>query len=128
MTLRRELIDLDTYNLPSDVCMMSQSNSQSRSAIPANNSQQKLVAADYLAKNRTSGDRNGHHGVLSSSQDHSMGSSHPKVTARQWITVAILCFVNLINYMDRFTIAGELKFKIHLFLSKYTCCTTIKSN
>ena len=25
---------------------------------------------------------------------------------RQLITVAILCFVNLINYMDRFTIAG----------------------
>lgn len=28
------------------------------------------------------------------------------VTKRQIITVAILCFVNLINYMDRFTIAG----------------------
>ena len=28
------------------------------------------------------------------------------VTRRQIITVSILCFVNLINYMDRFTIAG----------------------
>ncbi|SPP73967.1 protein spinster [Drosophila guanche] len=27
----------------------------------------------------------------------------------QWFTVAVLCFVNLINYMDRFTIAGVLK-------------------
>ncbi|KAK1133616.1 hypothetical protein K0M31_011417 [Melipona bicolor] len=26
-----------------------------------------------------------------------------------WITVGVLCFVNLINYMDRFTIAGMLK-------------------
>jgi len=25
----------------------------------------------------------------------------------QWFTVIVLCFVNLINYMDRFTIAGE---------------------
>lgn len=29
------------------------------------------------------------------------------VKAREWGTVAVLCFVNLINYMDRFTIAGE---------------------
>ncbi|BFG05257.1 protein spinster [Drosophila madeirensis] len=27
----------------------------------------------------------------------------------QWFTVGVLCFVNLINYMDRFTIAGVLK-------------------
>lgn len=30
-----------------------------------------------------------------------------KVTLSEWITIIILCFVNLINYMDRFTIAGE---------------------
>nr|XP_053646913.1 protein spinster-like [Cherax quadricarinatus] len=30
------------------------------------------------------------------------------VTRVQWVTVAILCFVNLINYMDRFTIAGTV--------------------
>ena len=29
------------------------------------------------------------------------------VTRAQWITVAILTFVNLINYMDRYTIAGQ---------------------
>ncbi|KAK7068999.1 hypothetical protein SK128_011002, partial [Halocaridina rubra] len=28
-----------------------------------------------------------------------------KITKRQIITVAILCFVNLINYMDRYTVA-----------------------
>lgn len=26
------------------------------------------------------------------------------------IIVAVLCFINLINYMDRFTLAGELLF------------------
>ncbi|XP_067010807.1 protein spinster isoform X3 [Anabrus simplex] len=30
------------------------------------------------------------------------------VTPREMLTVAVLCFVNLINYMDRFTIAGIL--------------------
>ena len=29
------------------------------------------------------------------------------VTTREWLTIAILCFVNLINYMDRFTVAGK---------------------
>ena len=30
-----------------------------------------------------------------------------KMTKTEKITVGVLCFVNLINYMDRFTIAGE---------------------
>lgn len=34
----------------------------------------------------------------------------PRVSRRTaWFTVIVLCFVNLINYMDRFTIAGVLK-------------------
>lgn len=32
------------------------------------------------------------------------------VTKGQWFTVAVLCFINLINYMDRFTIAGKSSF------------------
>lgn len=32
----------------------------------------------------------------------------PSLTKRQILSVAILCFVNLINYMDRYTIAGIL--------------------
>ena len=31
---------------------------------------------------------------------------HGHITARQWITVGVLVYVNLINYMDRLTIAG----------------------
>ncbi|XP_076755283.1 lysolipid transporter protein spinster isoform X3 [Xylocopa sonorina] len=30
------------------------------------------------------------------------------LTRNDWITVSVLCFVNLINYMDRFTVAGVL--------------------
>lgn len=38
--------------------------------------------------------------------------SFSSVTSSQWFTVAVLCFINLINYMDRFTIAG--KSQIHI--------------
>ncbi|CAL7947514.1 unnamed protein product [Xylocopa violacea] len=30
------------------------------------------------------------------------------ITRTDWLTVCVLCFVNLINYMDRFTVAGVL--------------------
>lgn len=39
------------------------------------------------------------------------------ITKMQWFTVTVLCFVNLINYMDRFTIAG--KFQISLSWKSY---------
>lgn len=38
------------------------------------------------------------------------------VTFLEYMTVGILCFVNLINYMDRFTLAG--KFLLPHFLVK----------
>ncbi|XP_011346971.1 protein spinster isoform X2 [Ooceraea biroi] len=37
-----------------------------------------------------------------------MPSEMRSISASDWVTVAVLCFVNLINYMDRFTIAGIL--------------------
>ncbi|XP_006819050.1 protein spinster homolog 1-like [Saccoglossus kowalevskii] len=36
-------------------------------------------------------------------------------SARAYVTVAILCFVNLLNYMDRFTVAGNLKDIQHFY-------------
>lgn len=40
-------------------------------------------------------------------QNRNSSVSLRDVAVREWITVIILCFVNLINYMDRFTIAGK---------------------
>ncbi|XP_020279070.1 protein spinster isoform X2 [Pseudomyrmex gracilis] len=37
-----------------------------------------------------------------------MPSEIRSVSVSDWLTVGILCFVNLINYMDRFTVAGVL--------------------
>ena len=32
-----------------------------------------------------------------------------KISRRQWMTMAVLVYVNLINYMDRLTLAGILE-------------------
>lgn len=42
----------------------------------------------------------------------SLGRGAGGISFRDKVTVAILCFVNLINYMDRFTIAGKLSLLI----------------
>lgn len=52
------------------------------------------------------------------------------VSIVDYMTVGILCFVNLINYMDRFTLAGKMIFLLH-FLSfavstAYVKCFTLK--
>lgn len=63
--------------------------------LPATYSSQQLVSSDSdsMARLRESE-------TQPSSEEHRVGK-------REWITVAVLCFVNLINYMDRFTIAGK---------------------
>lgn len=58
--------------------------------IPQNNSHQELVRA---------GD-----------DGETCGKTLRSVTVKEWIVVAILCFINLINYMDRFTLAGKCVF------------------
>ena len=41
------------------------------------------------------------------------------VSRTQWITVAILTYVNLINYMDRYTIAGNVSPSNHEKVSQF---------
>lgn len=43
---------------------------------------------------------------MSLSHDPVMGVNIGPLTLRQIVTVGIFCFVNLINYMDRYSIAG----------------------
>lgn len=66
--------------------------------IPANPSSQMLVKQESLGEVDFKGLQSGRHsGVI--------GGSH---RGAKWVTVAILVYVNLINYMDRLTIAGIL--------------------
>lgn len=45
-----------------------------------------------------------------------------RVSAVEWFAMFVLCFVNLINYMDRFTIAGKLHTRRSKKVEEKTCC------
>lgn len=48
------------------------------------------------------------------------------VTSKEWFTVGVLCFINLINYMDRFTIAGEcLRLSWFMLTSEWVNCMVV---
>jgi hypothetical protein len=38
----------------------------------------------------------------------------------KWVTVTILVYVNLINYMDRLTIAGKMKITLYIWDTGYS--------
>lgn len=81
--------------------------------IPATNSQQRLMPADSdsVVSSQDEGDPEAPPGLQEDDDGSGTvdgGSSGiGSVSGKAWFTVAVLCFVNLINYMDRFTIAGE---------------------
>lgn len=74
--------------------------------LPSNSSNQQLMSGDESDSVGYAGD------TISQRPQERRGSS---ITRTEWITVAILFFVNLINYMDRFTVAGKFCFD-NLFL------------
>lgn len=74
----------------------------SNSGLPSTHSSQQLMPTDSES--------------VTTSLDETSSSRRPRdssspglfgISARNWFTVGVLCFVNLINYMDRFTIAGK---------------------
>lgn len=40
-----------------------------------------------------------------------------KMSTRQYATVIILCYVNLLKYIDRFTIAGKISSIVIIFVA-----------
>ncbi|XP_039442422.1 protein spinster [Culex pipiens pallens] len=78
--------------------------------IPATNSQQRLMPADSdsVSSSLDEGDPEAPPGGGRLEDDEVTVASSTQVSATAWFTVGVLCFVNLINYMDRFTIAGVL--------------------
>lgn len=70
------------------------------STLPSNNSQQHLMHSDDSESPEPHRAR--------SRQD----VTYKDVSFSQWLTVAILFYVNLINYMDRYTIAGKSCFHV----------------
>lgn len=70
-----------------------------QSGLPATYSSQQLVSSDSDSMERRH--------LRGNSIVDEPGSRLARMGHFQWFTVATLCFVNLINYMDRFTIAGK---------------------
>uniref|UniRef100_A0A2M4BHV4 Putative sugar transporter/spinster transmembrane protein n=1 Tax=Anopheles marajoara TaxID=58244 RepID=A0A2M4BHV4_9DIPT len=75
--------------------------------IPATNSQQRLMPTDSDSVS-SSQDEGYIEGAQAGSDEDAVTVTRTAIGASSWFTVAVLCFVNLINYMDRFTIAGVL--------------------
>lgn len=67
---------------------------------PSTHSSQQLVGQD----NESVLDEEAE--IENSSNDVS-GGRLSDIGKAEWFAVTVLCFINLINYMDRFTIAGE---------------------
>lgn len=83
--------------------------------IPATNSQQRLMPgdSDSVSSSLDEGDPEAPPGGGGRLEDDEVTvASSTQVSATAWFTVGVLCFVNLINYMDRFTIAGEWMFLV----------------
>lgn len=66
--------------------------------LPSTHSSQQLMPSDSETASIENRNRNEH-------DNSTLGS----ISYRDWCTVIVLCFINLINYMDRFTIAGKFR-------------------
>lgn len=79
------------------------------------NSSQQLMNADtdsVIASGSVISSIDGEEVAIDSSKRPNSQNSHQyngmsSITYSEWFVVGVLCFVNLINYMDRFTIAGK---------------------
>lgn len=70
-------------------------------------SQQHLVVNEEM-------DNSGSSDVKQSNPNINNNNNNTKISKKEWITVLILCFINLINYMDRMTIAGKYQSSINI--------------
>lgn len=78
--------------------------------IPATNSQQRLMPtdSDSVTSSMDEGElRVARGNPHDEDTDTVTTTTTSSIGANAWFTVGVLCFVNLINYMDRFTIAGK---------------------
>lgn len=86
--------------------------------ISSTNSSQQLMNADtdsVTASGSVISSIDGEDGGIDVTKRPSSQNSHQyngiaSITYSEWFAVGVLCFVNLINYMDRFTIAGKYYF------------------
>lgn len=91
------VVQMPTQKIPVDNKHSLQILQMEPKGLPSNSSNQQLMSGDESDNSvGYAGDS-----VPPSPQERQT------VSRKEWITVAVLCFVNLINYMDRFTVAGK---------------------
>jgi hypothetical protein len=78
---------------------------ESGKKMPSTSSSQQLVANDSESMSASLDDQDSPNPTRTSSDDDIQ--TRTSISLTDWFTVGVLCFVNLINYMDRFTIAGK---------------------
>ena len=70
----------------------------------ANNASSQALMKDHLQMRNNVSEES----IEMNRERHLSVKSPNYVTRADWLTLAILTFVNLINYMDRYTIAGKI--------------------
>lgn len=99
---RYQKVETNSSEPPEEIAEEQQAIMDHVSSIPSTHSSQQLVGADaesVLSDDAKSLSRRGRQVPES--------GGFRSVSSKEWFTVGVLCFINLINYMDRFTIAGE---------------------
>lgn len=76
-----------------------------QSNIPVTNSSQRLIINNDNESMIREENGNGDSHIQARSENSSEDMF--QISRQHIYTVAVLCFINLINYMDRFTIAGK---------------------
>lgn len=89
----------------------------SSSILPSSQSSSHLIVRSHLGDsesvlNQNVDDEKSIAGRTSRLHNSETRSGYSSVTSKEWFTVAVLCFINLINYMDRFTIAGKISLSL----------------
>lgn len=111
------------------VAVAAENNIMAIANLPSTNSSQQLMGGDSesvtasIAGSSTMDGRGASNASLDTIKRPSSRTSHQydgfsSITLQEWFTVGVLCFVNLINYMDRFTIAG--KWDLSFFVGHFT--------
>lgn len=100
---------------PNQTTMMDANAIEDIPHIPSTNSSEELMPCSSAGSSTDS--ESGRKSQLASTANinssgmNGSGGGGSTYTRRELFTVLVLCFVNLINYMDRLTIAGELSEK-----------------
>lgn len=86
--------------------------------LPSTHSSQQLMPTDTESVNTSlEGNR---------TSNNDVSQNLRSVNIRAWFSIGVLCFVNLINYMDRFTVASKFMFSFYfIYVTSFSILSRI---